>query len=571
MREQPAVVLAAELTRLLDDAGEVPVLSLSAAELASSIEMQLSLIDRLTAQLACLVERAEEADLPAELGAPSMAVWLRARFGLSPRAAAELVRETAGLVAAPIAARAARLGAVRAEAAAEIGHALAALPAEVGPELRAEGADVLLGLAVGRDGPPLDAQQVRRIGEHLHEVLEPELAERLLAARLDREDAEAHRRRYLSITDDPCGGVRLRGLLSDEAGAILRAVIAPLAAPAAATWVNVGNAGGSTAAASTTRSAGTTGSDTTAASAESPEGAPTASTVGTAGTATTAGTPAGASTTGTPAGATTTSTAGRASTEAAAVPSGPPVTGTTGSTAVDVGPVADFTDAQAVPDDRTGGQRRADALVEACERLLRAGALPSSGGERPQLVVTLDHEQLSAAVGAGSLPDGVELSPAAVRRLACDAGVVPAVLGSASQPLDVGRSSRTATPAQRRALALRDGGCAFPGCDRPPAWCDAHHIQHWEHLGQTDLANLVLLCGYHHRVLHHDGWSIRPPADGVRPVFVPPAWVDPRRRGRRNLHHHVDDLLHAPVGRPLLRRPPRNVPDGRPAEVSPAG
>lgn len=462
MEQQPAVVLGAELTRVLDDVGEVPLLSLSAAELGSSIESYLSLIDRLSAQLARLIERAEEVDLPADLGAPSTAVWLRARFGLSPRSAAALVRQASGLRAAPVAARAARLGAVRVEAAAEIGHALAALPAEVGPELRAGGADVLLGLAVGRDGPPLDAHQLRRVGEHLHEVLEPELAEQLLAARLDREDAGANRRRYLSIVDDHDGGVRLRGLLTIEAGAILRAVLDPLAAPRPAA----------------------PGKDE---QSDSPSGDTAAG-----GTA-----------------------SGRTASEADGL----------------------------VTDDRTGGQRLADALVEVADRALAQGDLPASGGQRPTLVLTMDHGQLAAGLGAGTLPDGNQLSPPVVRRIACDAAIVTAILGTRGQVLYLGRAARTASPAQRRALALRDRGCAFPGCDRPPAWCDAHHIQHWDRLGRTDLDNLVLVCGHHHRVLHRDGWSIRPPTDGIRPLFVPPAWVDPLRRGRRNLQHHVDDLL----------------------------
>ena len=147
-------------------------------------------------------------------------------------------------------------------------------------------------------------------------------------------------------------------------------------------------------------------------------------------------------------------------------------------------------------DERSPGQRMADALVELSERALAQGELPASGGQRPQLVVTMDYDHLATGLGAGVLPDGTQLSPAAVRRLACDAGVLPAVLGSAGQVLDLGRTARTASPAQRRALALRDGGCDFPGRDRPPASTEAHHIQYWEDFGPTDLDNLVALCGH---------------------------------------------------------------------------
>jgi hypothetical protein len=84
------------------------------------------------------------------------------------------------------------------------------------------------------------------------------------------------------------------------------------------------------------------------------------------------------------------------------------------------------------------------------------------------------------------------------------------VLGGApTQPLEVGRTSRVVSPAQRAALVVRDGGCAFPGCQRPPAWCEAHHLRHWLHSGPTDLANLALLCRAHHRAVHEGGWRLQ--------------------------------------------------------------
>jgi len=199
--------------------------------------------------------------------------------------------------------------------------------------------------------------------------------------------------------------------------------------------------------------------------------------------------------------------------------------------------------AEWVSDARTPQQRLADALVEAGERLLAQGGLPASGGERPQLVVTLDYDRLAAGLGSGTLTRGEEITPSAIRRLACDAGIIPAVLGTRGQVLDLGRSARTASPAQRRALTLRDGGCAFPGCDRPPGWTQAHHLQYWEHFGPTDLENLVALCGFHHRLVHEENWEIAPPKDGIRPLFTPPAWIDPQRRPRRNHFHHVRDIL----------------------------
>ncbi|MET8089708.1 DUF222 domain-containing protein [Micromonospora sp. NPDC005220] len=187
-------------------------------------------------------------------------------------------------------------------------------------------------------------------------------------------------------------------------------------------------------------------------------------------------------------------------------------------------------------DDRSPGQRRADALGEICRLALRTGQLPDNGGDRPQLVVTVALDALVNGVHAGTLETGTRLTPGAVRRLACDAGVLPVVLDGNSQVLDVGRQRRLFTGPLRRALVLRDGGCAFPGCDRPPRWCDGHHIRHWADGGVTALGNAVLLCGYHHRFIHRGDWTVRIAADG-RPDFLPPSWLDPLRTPRRNLYH----------------------------------
>ncbi|WP_328381034.1 HNH endonuclease [Micromonospora zamorensis] len=187
-------------------------------------------------------------------------------------------------------------------------------------------------------------------------------------------------------------------------------------------------------------------------------------------------------------------------------------------------------------DDRSPGQRRADALGEVCRLALRTGQLPENGGDRPQLVVTVSLDELVNGVRAGTLETGTPLTPGAIRRLACDAGVLPAVLGGDSQVLDVGRQRRLFNGPLRRALVLRDGGCAFPGCDRPSRWCDGHHVRHWADGGATVLGNAVLLCGYHHRLIHCGDWLVRIAPDS-RPEFLPPSWLDPLRAPRRNLYH----------------------------------
>ncbi|HKQ03425.1 MAG TPA: HNH endonuclease signature motif containing protein, partial [Actinomycetes bacterium] len=111
-------------------------------------------------------------------------------------------------------------------------------------------------------------------------------------------------------------------------------------------------------------------------------------------------------------------------------------------------------------------------------------------------------------------PGGHHPLPLAGRLQAAMALLPPILGGAPSQPLDVGRASRVVQPAQRTALAVRDGGCVFPGCARPLAWCEAHHLLHWLQGGPTDLANLALLCRAHHRAVHEGGWHLARGPDG---------------------------------------------------------
>nr|WP_275941555.1 HNH endonuclease signature motif containing protein [Planosporangium mesophilum] len=188
-------------------------------------------------------------------------------------------------------------------------------------------------------------------------------------------------------------------------------------------------------------------------------------------------------------------------------------------------------------DVRTPGQRRADALVEVCRLAAACTELPANGGDRPQVVITVGFDTLRDRLGSAMLDDGHLVSATAARRLACDAALLPAVLGSDSQVLDVGRQQRLFTASLRRALVLRDQGCAFPGCDRPARWCDGHHVMHWADGGTTALDNAVLLCGHHHRLIHHGDWRVRiNPGDGF-PDFIPPAYLDPEQKPRRNRYH----------------------------------
>ncbi len=143
-----------------------------------------------------------------------------------------------------------------------------------------------------------------------------------------------------------------------------------------------------------------------------------------------------------------------------------------------------------IPDDRSLPQRQGDALVDAAHQVLGFGTLPEGSGERPQVVVTVELAELEARLRAAMLDFGARLHPETARMLACDANVIPVVLGTAAQPLDIGRASRAVPTGMRRALITRAGGhCEMPGCDRPASWCDAHHIGHWSEGGPTKLNN----------------------------------------------------------------------------------
>jgi hypothetical protein len=184
------------------------------------------------------------------------------------------------------------------------------------------------------------------------------------------------------------------------------------------------------------------------------------------------------------------------------------------------------------PDTRTLPERQGDALVDVLDLASRSQDLPVEAGERPHVTVTMDYQTLVSGIGTATLGDTTVISAGEARRIACTAGIVPAVLGERGEILDIGRMSRRLTPHLRRALRLRDRGCAFPSCDRPPNWTDAHHIQEWQHGGHTALDNLVLLCRRHHSLIHRSQWEIRM-VDGV-PYFHPPAFIDPQRRALRN-------------------------------------
>lgn len=208
-------------------------------------------------------------------------------------------------------------------------------------------------------------------------------------------------------------------------------------------------------------------------------------------------------------------------------------------------------------DTRTAGQRNLDAIVELCHVVATDPTLlrhrrPASAA-RAQVIVTIEDAVLRRRLaetgalqgrpGGGYAVDGrgTPLTPGTVRRLACEAKIIPAVLGTDSAVLDLGRSARLASPDQVRYLWLRDGCCTFPGCDRPPSWCEAHHLDEWEaDQGATDVDRLALLCTRHHTDVHSRQLKGDLVDGRVR-------WR--RREGRRSADRAPD----RPPGRPTTR------------------
>lgn len=163
-------------------------------------------------------------------------------------------------------------------------------------------------------------------------------------------------------------------------------------------------------------------------------------------------------------------------------------------------------------DERSVRQRNADGLYDLAARALAHGDLPDHAGERPQVVVTIPLSELRDGIEANQLPTGTvnghSISPETARLLACDAGIIPAVLGSRGEVLDLGRSQRPWSVAQRRAARLRDNGCVWPDCQAGLDRCDLHHLLFWALGGRSDLGNSAHLCHFHHWLVHHKNWKI---------------------------------------------------------------
>jgi hypothetical protein len=195
-------------------------------------------------------------------------------------------------------------------------------------------------------------------------------------------------------------------------------------------------------------------------------------------------------------------------------------------------------------DRRSRAQKLLDGLIGACGLALSTGELPATGGLRPQVMVTIDYRDLlervehetpttaSPRLSTGASTFQGPIHPSVIRKIACDADIIPVLLGSDSRILDIGRTTRVFPPHIRKAITARDQGCAFPDCDIPAPWCEAHHVTYWSQGGTTGTDNGTLLCSHHHHVIHKEHWTIT--MDSGAAWFKPPPHVDPGQTPRRN-------------------------------------
>jgi hypothetical protein len=180
-------------------------------------------------------------------------------------------------------------------------------------------------------------------------------------------------------------------------------------------------------------------------------------------------------------------------------------------------------------DDRSHKQRMADSLVELAHHAMDEGRLPKRNGVKPHVTVTTTLEGLKDEFGApaADIELSLPISTRTLERLACDC-TISRVLLADSMVIDVGKATRVVSAPTRRALRVRDRGCRWPGCDRQVNWSTPHHIIAWStKRGPTNLHNLVLLCFYHHRLVHEGGWQVVKAGREFR--FIPPERVVMRR------------------------------------------
>lgn len=205
--------------------------------------------------------------------------------------------------------------------------------------------------------------------------------------------------------------------------------------------------------------------------------------------------------------------------------------------------------ADGVKDPRTAGQRRHDALDDVLDIAQRAQTMTTTGGVAATVVLTADVDDWTGNTGFATTGHGAPVPVCEAKKwFGADLRVIAALFDRITAVRGYSHTQRIFTEQQRLVIHARDGGCIFPGCDAPAAWCQIHHVATHESGGPTSIDNGVLICRYHHRHFERMGWQVLM-CDGV-PEWIPPRWVDPAQRPRRNhLHDAVPDFR-----RVVLRR-----------------
>ncbi|WP_158647400.1 HNH endonuclease signature motif containing protein [Actinoplanes sp. ATCC 53533] len=489
--------LLSEARRAAAACAAAPAWAVPDRDLVECLRQAWAAVQQLTAVTAHLISQAQSRGLPRAHAATSTEMWLRHQLRVSPGTAARLVTLTEALQARPVLDTAVCAGTVSAEQAMTIAATVADLPAEVGREVTDKAEAMLVEWA-----GDFDAVTLGKMGGRILEHVAPEVAEQREADFLARQEARAHRKRGFTLSPLGNGQVRLSGYLDTAGAATVTAALDPLCHP------RHDPAGARTPA---QRRADALVDVCTGALRDGTDlpghGGDPAQVVVTIPftTLTEQVRPAGQS----PAGQ---SSAGQSSAGQ--------------SSAGQSRPAGQSPAGQSRPAGQSpAGQSRPAGQSWASQANTHAGT-----GAR-------SHAGANADDGPGWLDTGAPISPAEARRMACDARILPAVLGGDGHVLDLGRTRRLFTGPLRRALILRDRGCVFPGCDRPARWAEGHHLVSWADGGTTTLTNACLICRLHHRLLHNNsGWQARLGPDG-HPEFLPPATLDPERRPQHNTYH----------------------------------
>ena len=459
------------------------------AEVLAGAEAAQRLAASATELVARLVAEADTRGLAREQGAVSGAAWLRTRTRLTSQAAGDVARVGASLAIHEATRAALASGGLCVEQAAVITRLLERLPHTVDTEQILAAEQYLLDQA-----RVFDARTLRRLGRRLLEVIDPEGADAHEAAQLEDEEARARARCWFAMRARGDGTTTGRFVLPDAQASMLRAVLEAISNPRRHTTGDHQPNTGPTA--TDNPGSSSPGSSSPGSSGDNNPGS-----------------------------------------------SGGPFSSdpfSSGPFSSEPGSGGDTGDQQRVSYPQRMGQALADLIEH-----LPADAFPQSGGLAASVVINLDYDQLREALGSATLSTGEVISASQARRLACGAGILPAVFGGASLPLDLGRSRRLHTPAQRIALGVTQHGCVFGDCDRPAAWCDTHHTEEWAEGGCTNLNTAALLCPIHHHHVHQTGWRVTIDEAGI-PHTIPPPSIDPHQRPRTHPRFREPPPRHGP-------------------------